>query len=282
MSPRRFAPDRFHRIRVGVVLALGLVGGTRGAADELPPIQVNPNRPTFATPALTTQEGVAELELGLQRSELRDGGRNAWSPFLLKLGLLRTVELRLGGIGFLRQSPAGAAATSGFGDTTLGVQWTYLPHGPLGVDQALQVTWKFPTASAAKGLGSGETDRTAMLLLSRDFGPFHADANALVTWLGLDRSSGGGTAQQPAATLCVSRTISERWSLTGELYAIGKTSQNPRIVSNLWAVGYKVSSRLVLDGALDLGLTRGAPRVSFLAGFTTGLGRFRRPAAPPR
>src|SRR2546422_4711453 len=103
------------RIRLGTAAAVAVVLPASLTAQS-PPLQVNPNRPTFATPALTTQVGVAELELGLQHSVARDEGGISWSPFLLKLGLLPRLELRLGGNGLLRQSQAGGSAT-GFGDT---------------------------------------------------------------------------------------------------------------------------------------------------------------------
>jgi hypothetical protein len=244
------------------------------AADD-PPIEVNPNRPTFATPALTTQDGVAEVEFGLEQSDLRDGGDLFSSPFLLKLGLLKRVELRIGGNGLLHESAPGESSGTGYGDTTLGVQWTYWPKGPLGIDEALQVTVKIPTADAAKGLGSGETDVLVMLILSRDIGAYHADVNLLTTWLG--RPGGEGSDAQPAGTLSVSRTLSGHWSLTGELYSIGDTPQNAFILSNLWAVGYKVSTRLVLDAGVDVGLSHGAPRISFFSGLTYGVCRFRHP-----
>lgn len=246
------------------------------AAAEEPPIQVNPNRPTFATPALTTQVGAAELELGLQHSLARDAGSLSASPFLLKLGLLKRVELRIGGNGALLERQPDAPAVTGFGDLSVGGQWCYLPAGPLGVDQAVQVAWKVPTASASKGLGSGEPDRTLMVLLSRDVGAFHADGNLLATWLGRPAADGRGTAFQPAATLSVSRTLDDRWSATGELYWIGPTSENPRVVSNLWAIGCKLAPSLVLDAALDVGLSHGGQKISFLGGLTVGVGRFRR------
>lgn len=246
-----------------------------GADDA--PIQVNPNRPTFATPALTTQAGAAELEFGLERSLARGEGGSSFSPFLLKLGLLKHLELRLGGNGLLHQTQPGSPAATGLGDTTVGAQWCFLPNGPAGVDEAVQLTFKLPTASAGLGLGSGEADRTLMLLLSRDLGPFHADTNVLATWLGRGASDGGGTAFQPAATLSVSRTLDDQWSLTGEVYWIGATSENPPIVSNLWCAAFKLSPSLVLDGGLDVGLTHGAQRIAFFAGLTVGVGRFHRP-----
>src|SRR5207244_10062204 len=52
-------------------------------AAEEPPIQVNPNRPTFATPALTTQAGVAELDIGVTRSPAPDPEARRSTPLLL-------------------------------------------------------------------------------------------------------------------------------------------------------------------------------------------------------
>jgi Putative MetA-pathway of phenol degradation len=237
-------------------------------------IQVNPNRPTFATPAQTTQSGVAELEFGLQYNRARDGGGLASSPYLLKFGLGDRVELRLGGNGLLRQGTPGDVATTGYGDTTMGAQWTYLKKGPLGIDQAAQFTVKLPTGSAEAGLGSGEPDRTLMLILSRDFGRFHADLNDLETWLGRGE---GKNERQAAGTLSVSRTVGNRWSVTGELYALASTSESATVVSNLWCVALKLRPSLVLDSGIDVGLSHGAQRISVFAGFTRGLFRFRHP-----
>ena len=195
---------------------------------EEPPIQVNPNRPTFATPASTTQVGVAELELGLEQTLLREAGGVFFSPFLLKLGLTKRIELRLGGGGLLHDRQSGVLAATGFGDVKLSGQWCYLRDGPLGIDQAVQVTWKIPAASAPKGLGTGDSDGTLMALLSRDLGPFHADANLLLTWLGRPLAAGGGMEFQPSATLSVSRTLATQWSLTGEVYWIGASFENAR------------------------------------------------------
>src|SRR5262249_23616593 len=155
--------------------------------------------------------------------------------------------------GILRLAGGGIPPATGYADTTFGVQWSYLKDGPGGFDQAVQLTWKDPTASAARGLGSGEPDTTLMLVFSRDFGAFHVDVTAVETGLGEPRTAGGGTARQTSATVSGSRTLDERWSLTAELYTIGPSPAGPRVVSNLWCAGYKVSSRLVLDGGVDVG-----------------------------
>jgi len=240
-----------------------------------PPIEVNPNRPTFANPALTTQSGVAELEWGGQQSQLRDGSNVFGTPTLLKLGMEKDLEIRLASPGYLRLAAPGTETVSGPGDVNLGVQWCYFHDGLFGLDLAVQANHTFPTASAAKGLGSGAPSDGLILLFSRDMGPYHLDVNLLETWMGRPPDSGGGRVRQPAATASLSRTLSETWSLTGEVYAIGGTELNPRVVSNLWALGYKVSPRLVLDAGLDIGLTQGAQKVSIFAGLTVGLARFR-------
>jgi hypothetical protein len=261
-------------MRIPLALCLVLSGLLRA---EEPPIEVNPNRPTFANPALTTQSGVAELEWGLQRSAFREDGPSFGTPTLLKLGLEKDLELRLSCPGYLRLEPAGAPAASGWGDFNLAVQWCYLHDGLFGMDQAIQVAHTFPTASSAQGLGNGASSDTLTLLFSRDAGLYHIDVNLLESWIGLTPDLGGGRATQSAGTVSITRNLNEAWSITGELYALQATPVNARIASTLWALAYKVSKRLVLDAGVDVGLTQGAPRYSVFTGLTVGLGRFRKP-----
>ena len=258
-------------------LALMALLPLKGLAQD-DEIHVNPNRPTFATPASTTEVGVAELEFGLQHNRARDGSGLSSSPYLLKLGLSPRFELRLGGNGLLRQTSSDADPGVGYGDTTLGGQWTYLKNGPLGFDEAVQFTVKLPTANEDKGFGSGEGDRTLMLILSRDFGAYHADINGLETWLG---QGNGKEERQAAFTISVSRTLNSRWSITAEVYSVASTSSSPLIVSNLWCAALKVSPNLIFDGGVDIGLSHGAQKVSVFAGFTRGLLRFRHLAKVP-
>jgi hypothetical protein len=241
------------------------------------PIEVNPNRPTFANPALTTQSGVAELEWGLQRSTYRDDSTSFGTPTLLKLGLVKDLELRLSAPTYLRLSPADGPSAVGSGDFNLGLQWCYLHDGLFGTDQAIQVAHTFPTAPTANGLGNGAPIDTLTLLFSRDAGLYHVDVNLLESWIGAPAEAGGGRNRQAAGTVSITRNLGEVWSITGEVYTLQATPSNPRIVSNLWAVAYKVSKRLVLDGGVDVGLTHGAPRYTVFTGLTVGLARFRKP-----
>jgi len=246
-------------------------------AEQEAPIVVNPNRPTFATPALTTQPGVAELEFGPQQSFLRHESTAFSTPTLLKLGLAKDFELRVSTNGLLHLTQAGATSVTGPADFALGAQWCFVHHGLFATDWAIQLTHKLATASPRRGLGSGAADTTLGLFISRDLGPNHVDINLLHTWLGLPSAKGGGLTHQPAGTVSVSHKLSNTWSFGGELYGIGGTTLNGRVVSNLWYVAYQPSSRLVLDGGVDIGLSHGAQRYSIFSGLTWGIGRFRKP-----
>jgi hypothetical protein len=48
----------------------------------------------------------------------------------------------------------------------------------------------------------------------------------------------------------------------------GLNAQTPAFATTLWAVTYKVHRQVVLDTALDVGITNGAPHKRILFGFT--------------
>ncbi len=258
-------------LTVAAVSTLVLAGA---AAAQDAPIEVNPNRPTFATPARTTQFGVAELEWGVARSTLRGNGSAFLTPTLLKLGVADDLEVRISSNGWLHLAAPGAPAVSGAADVALGAQWCFVRGGPLGFDDAVQLTHKFPTADTDEGLGSGVADDTLALFASRDVGESHVDLNVLETRQGVPASLGGGHVNVTAATISVSHNLDPRWSFGGELYGIGGSPLAQRLVSTLWYAAYRPVSRLVLDAGVDIGLSDGAPRYSVFAGLTWGIGRF--------
>jgi hypothetical protein len=253
--------------------ALLLLCAGLAAQEAAPPIEANPNRPSFANPARTTQDGVAELELGPQRTTNPDGSSAEYVPTLLKLGLAPTLELRLGWNGPLRLDDGAGHAVSGPSDPSLGIQWNFA-RDAAGFDWAVGETHKFATASVEKGLGTGRADDTLTLLASRDFGPVHLDLNVLRSWLGRPAPDAGREGQWAGAA-AFGWSLDDHWGLGAELYGIQATGQNPRILSTLWNLAYKVNPQLVLDAGVDRGLTREAPNSVFV-GLTWAMGRFKR------
>lgn len=264
-------------MRRGLAILLALVSSMSAAAQDPDVITVNPNRPTFATPAKTTQVGVLELEAGLQRSLYRYGSRSDFEPLLLKLGQSARFEWRLGWNGFLAQTAPDGSHTQGFADPALGFQWHPLDQDQLGFDGSLGYSHKFATANAVEGLGSGRADDTLTLLASKDLGPLHVDMNLLEGWIG---QATGARATQTSGVVSVSWPVAGAWGMGAEIYGVGGTRSAARDAAFLSFVSYQPSSRCVLDAGFDHGLTNGAPRWNLFLGVTYGLDRLFHPEIP--
>lgn len=257
----------------GVLLLLALPL----AAQDPDAITVNPNRPTFATPSRTTQEGVLELEAGLQRAEFKDGSRAEFQPILLKLGQTARFEWRLGWNGHLAETAPDGSRVEGFSDPTFGFQWHPVDQDRAGVDAAIGYFHKFAAANAAEGLGSGRADDTLVLLASKDFGPLHLDVNWLHGWIGQPL---GGRADQDSGTVSFSWPLAGPWGMGAELYTVGPLPGARRDTAFLAYGSYQPVSRVVFDMGFDRGLSDAAPRWNLFAGVTVGLGHFFHPGRP--
>ncbi len=228
-----------------------------------PDITVNPNRPTFASPASTTQVAVAEMELGVQDSFLRDKSALGVVPGLLKYGLVDSFELRAGfNAASLVSQPGTTNSTQGLSLPSFGFQWMFHDGG---ISSGIQVMHTASTQYNANGT-------TANLISSSDLpGGVHVDFNLLLSWL----EDSGKYDRQFAQAVAVSKTLTDKWSFGGEVYTLGPTPMNPRIYSNLYYVAYKVRPALVLDFGTDIGLNKNAQKYSVFCGLTVGIHRFR-------
>jgi hypothetical protein len=254
------------------VTICGLMCLSLAAQDKAPDeLTVNPNRPSFANPATTTMPGVAELELGLQRTLFPDSSRSDFQATLLKLGITEDFELRVGWNGIARNTDPSGESQSGPSDPNLGFTWRFLRQDVIGADLAISFAHKFPRASVEKGIGSGAADDTLVFLASKDFGKLHADFNVMQTWVG---QMDGPRIKQPSAALALTHPLSGAWGVGAEVYAIGASGAGPRTVATLWNLSYQVSPRLVLDAGFDRGLNKEAACWNYYVGVTYGLGRF--------
>ena len=230
------------------------------------PLVANPNRPTVANPADITQYGVLELEYGWDRTSLGSGARLSDLTGLLKFGLLCDIELRWNTTSVLVENSQ-AGGQTGIGDNWFGPQIRFYRQTKHAPTLAFSYAVKAPTASTAKGLGSGRVDHSFTLLVSKDIKKIHFDFNATSFWIG--KPVGSGFDQNFQMNLAFSRTIKGRLAVTGELY--GNTELNsatPGFASTLWALTFAVTPRLVIDAGVDTGLTHGAPQKRFFAGVT--------------
>jgi len=134
------------------------------------------------------------------------------------------------------------------------------------------VYWhKLPRASAAKGLGTGRPDDHVVFTGTAIRGRWAFDVYAGVLFLG--RPEGRGRVRQGVASAALTCALDERWNLTLDTYALAATEGNPRVVSSILAVSWVLREGLVLDAALEKGLTSDAPRWGVNLGLVWRLGR---------
>ena len=237
-------------------------------SDEIKihPIQNNPNRPTVANPADVTQYGVLELEYGWDHGWPASGQRFTDAGGLLKFGLLCDIELRWTTTSFLLQTDA-VGAQSGFGDNWFGPQIRVYKQTRRVPSIAVSYAVKIPSASAARGLGSGRVDHQVTLLFSKDVLGVHFDLNASEFFLGRAGSTGFDRASQ--FNVAFGHALYKNLQIQGEFY--GETRLNnitPGFISGLSALVWNITPRLEIDGGVDSGITTGAPRLRVFAGFT--------------
>ncbi len=229
-------------------------------------IQNNPNRPTVANPADITQYGVLELEYGWDHGWPASGQSFTDAGGLVKFGLLCNVELRWTTTSYLKQTDS-TGTQSGFGDNWIGPQIVFYKQTRAVPSIAASYAVKIPSASFARGLGSGRVDHQFTLLVSKDLYGFHFDFNASAFLVG--RPGAPGFDQNAQFNLAFAHSLYKTLQLQGEFY--GNTTLNPLtpgFASGLSAIVWSVTPRLEIDAGLDTGMTHFAPRRRIFAGFT--------------
>jgi len=253
----------------GIVLCLASSAVLRAQCPSAPQDHLihNANRPTVADPADITQQGVVELEYGWERDWLPGAARGHGFSGLLKFAATCNLEVRWGTDPFLSMG-----GERGIGDNWLGGQYRFHHQSKRTPTLAAGYMVKIPSASLAKNLGSGRVDHEFKLLASKDVHGLHFDFNAAMLLIG--RPLGSGFDRYSEITLAFSRPIHGKLGVTGAIY--GDTRLNratPGFASNLWALTYTITPRLIIDSGIDVAVTPNAPfRKRFFTGFVYSLG----------
>jgi hypothetical protein len=214
-----------------------------------------PNRPTFSTTAEAVQEGVFEIEFGL---EAADGHQN--TNGLLKFGLLENLELRFGNNPILRDS-----GVAGFGDSSAGLKFRLIRQK--GALPTLSALYTATIPSATAGLGAGALGHSAGILVSKDFGKHHLDFNESIQWLG--RADANGFDRDYFTALAYAHPVTAKLQVTAEIAGYSRANATtPSTLTILPAVIYAVSPRLLLDAGCYIAARGILPRATFFLGIT--------------
>jgi hypothetical protein len=247
---------------------------TQGETDDDEPDFIVPARPTVSNPAEFQRPGVLQLEYGFNGNwRARGGASQEDTPLALRLAVSRRLLLELDTDSPFSQA-SGGTRTTGAGDTQLGAQLVLRHEDAQGPGVALAYYVKLPTASASEGLGTGRVDHSILALVSKKLGETTFDFNAIYLLAG--RTTDAGRASSAQAALAVSRDVTKRFGLQGELSGLTRNDEQPGALFALSVATYKINRRLVIDGGLRFGLTDEAPRVGAVAGLTVGLAQLYR------
>jgi hypothetical protein len=240
---------------------------TNGGEDE--PDFIVPARPTVSNPAEFQRAGVLQLEYGFNGNWRAPGDTAEQdTPLALRFAVSRRVLVEFDGDSPFSQTAAGLR-TTGAGDTQLGVQFLLQHEAASRPGVALAYYIKLPSASAAKGLGTGRVDHNLLALVSRKFGETTFDFNAVYLLAG--RTTDSGHASSGQAALAASRNVTKRVGLQGELSGLSRNDAQAGAAFGLGVVTYQLNRRLVFDAGLRFGLTHDAPRAGAVAGLTVGI-----------
>lgn len=230
-----------------------------------------PDRPDVTNGTHIVPIGLLQVEFGGHYSRVTSTGRNFGWPIALRVGVFDWLEARVSADGFVGQSDTGTRA-NGIGNIQLGAKlrlWATPGGAPV---LCVLPTVNFPIASAAKGLGTGQSDYTLALLTGSDFGERnHVDFNYGIG--SISAGSGRHRFTQHLLSLSASRRFGERANPYCEAYWLSQDEPGGgRVVSTDFGLILNLNGRVALDGGLDVGLTRAAQRLTVFGGISIIIG----------
>jgi hypothetical protein len=251
-----------------LMLVAGRASAQSGATD---PRAAQPERPTVATHAYTVAPGYVEIEAGVQ--DMRPNATSQLAiPIVIKIGIVPRLQVEIQG-GYARNTTQGPPSTvdAGAGDIAIALKQRVLDAAPVVHDFSVQGSMKF--ASGARGVGTGTTDLSLLLISSRPIRMGELDLNA-----GYTRRSGNGTTAPVSATLLTASfggPIHGRVGGVAELFnypGTGGTSGAPPEIGFLTGPTLQVHPWLVFDAGVILNVQYMGGNAAY-AGVTCNAGR---------
>jgi Putative MetA-pathway of phenol degradation len=242
--------------------------GSLGLVPALAPIE--PDRPDVTNGTNIVEVGLLQVEAGAQHVRLGTQ-RNVGTPLMIRVGLLEWLELRASTDGFLYQTN-NSSSVSGGGNVQVGAKVRLFAE-PGGIPVlSILPTLNLPVASVSKGLGSGDSDATLVVLSGTDLGrTSHIDLNYGIGAIGAGQGRPHFT--QHLISVSFSHSVTEQLSPYIEGFWFSRQEpQGGRVFSVDAGAIQAFTTRLAIDGGVAVGLTRAAPALSVFGGLSVILG----------
>ncbi len=253
---------------------------TEASAAAGEPPKANPARPTITNPATIPPVGYLQLEQGVVQANTSPGLGHQFSiGQTVRLAVHPRVMLEFLSQPFAYTTVPGGA-TRDAGDLDASIQGILLP-GHAHVPTVAVAYQRVVRSGSAPNLDIGSPFQGVTLLISGDLGATHYDANYIVSEV--TNADPALRRAQFAQTVSVGHPIfaaatGGNLALTGELWhftqPLPTTDIHNRPIARANAVGalvsvtYTVVPTLVLDIAVDHGLTSTSTQWQAIAGFT--------------
>ena len=256
-----------------IVLCASVLGGvaTAAGAQEQPREQIEPDRPDVTNGTHIVDTGLLQVEIGGLYMHAGARQHALGTPVTARVGLFEWLEARVGTDGLLTQTD-GSSSVSGIGNIQLGAKLRlWADPGGIPVLSILPAV-NVPTASAAKGLGSGTADYTLALLTGTDIGRHaHVDVN-----YGIGRIGAGDSEPrfvQHLVSVSASDAISDNWNPYVEAFWFSRQEVDGVAVTAVDAGAiYELGARYALDGGVQIGVSRNAPPFAAFGGISIIVG----------
>ena len=212
----------------------------------------------------TVAPGEVEVQ-GSVDSAKGDDGRLVGVKGVLGFGLLPTMDIRVQS-SLLWVEPLDEPSRGGLGDTLFGFKHRLLAETDTRPAVLYSFTLRFPTGSAARGLGDTGVDAALFAVVGKTFGPVTLHWNGGYAFLSRDRDLDFWL-----LATSLEYPVTEAWSLVGEVASALGVHQAPDVAVLRVGATYTLSPRLRLDGAVGVGVTRASPDVLATMGITMTL-----------
>jgi hypothetical protein len=239
--------------------------------DVVPTIApIEPDRPDVTNGTNIVDVGLLQVEAGVQHARVGTQ-RSVGTPLTLRIGLFEWLEARISTDGFLHQTDA-SSSVSGAGNVQVGAK-VRLFADPGGIPVlSILPTVNLPVASVSKGLGSGDSDFTLVVLTGTDLGrASHIDFNYGIGAIGAGQDRPHFT--QHLVSVSASHSVTEQLSPYIEGYWFSRQDPNGGHVFSVDAGFIQAfTARLAVDGGVSVGLTNAAPDLSVFTGVSVIVG----------
>ena len=207
-----------------------------------------------------------EFEFGFAGEQAPQGAHEIDFPMMaLTYGILPRLDLGVSIQRFSGDAPE-QPPSQGFADVHITSKFNLLEEATLpALSFALDV--KIPTANRSKGLTTGRTDETFLLLATKHFYP-----------LGIDLNFGYTLVNSPPDDKLKNRLLgglalrygwSERWRLVGDIYGLSREAKGEKNEANFQlGVRFRPDLPMFFDAAVGRSLLPSGPRIQGTFGMT--------------